>query len=497
MSGFSPAPPRGDFIAGRFAPPAAADGEARRADPGDLRRAYPPVPYARDHVRRAVSAARDAFPRWSRTAPERRAEVLRAYGKAVERRAEEIAATITAEMGKPLWEARQEVGLMTAKVRATLDRSMRLVDDIAVPGGRCRFKPRGVLAVLGPFNFPGHLPGGHILPALAAGNAVVFKPSERAPTTGQLLAEAMAEAGAPPGVFNLVQGPGEIGAALAAHEDVDGVLFTGSYAVGRRLQQLYLNRPGKILALEMGGKNAAVVLADADLDLAVREIAFGAFVTSGQRCTATSRAIVDRRVEGALAERLLRRARALRVGYGFEEGVFMGPLATEDALEKFLAAQGRADWEGFETLLPCARVKGERPGWYAGPALHRAARREPTSRLLAEELFGPQATILAADGLEEAMALANESAYGLAMSVFTRDEAKYQEAFARSRVGVLNWNRATVGASGALPFGGLGRSGNDRPTALFAPYYCTYPVASLEGAEEPFRAPPGFEEGAP
>jgi succinylglutamic semialdehyde dehydrogenase len=333
--------------------------------------------------------------------------------------------------------------------------------------------------VLGPFNFPLHLPNGHVLPALACGNAVVFKPSEVAPHAAELYARCLLEAGVPRGAFNLVQGPGPVGAALAAHPDVDGVLFTGSWATGLAIQRATLGQP-KLLALEMGGKNAALVLRDADEDKACYDALFSAFVSAGQRCTAASRLIVEgppARAD-ALARRIAALAARLSVGHPLDDGVFMGPLASEAALAKFEEAIARAPAEVVlapHTLSP----RGLR-GCYTSPAVHRVRRPSGTA-YEREELFGPDLAVYDAPDEESAVALANATEYGLAASVHTARLDAFERCLAGLRCGVVNWNAPTVGASGRLPFGGLKKSGNHRPAGLFSSLYCAAPVAILEG----------------
>ena len=484
---------RGDYLAGRFVPPDVPDGEIHCPDPGDLDAPAARHSFRRAAVDEAVEAARRAWPAWAKLDPDARHAILRRFAGELEARAEDAARAIVGEMGKTLHEARAEVAAAVAKVAVTLDEALRFVAPFEIPGGRCRFRPRGVLAVLGPYNFPLHLPNGHVAPALATGNCVVLKPSEVAPGVSQIAAECWEAAGLPPGVFNLVQGDGESGARLARHPDVNGVLFTGSWETGERVREATRDQPGKILALEMGGKNAAIVLRDADLDRAVCECFLGAFQTTGQRCTATSRLILDRRIADAFLGRFLPLARAARVGHGADPETFLGPLATGAALHKFLDFMQLAGREGAETLLEAGRPVTPRRGHYVSPALHRIERVDRAGRYQREEIFGPDVSVLVVDGLDEALAAQDATSYGLALSIFTRSRAAYEEAFLRSEVGVLNWNCGTAGASSRLPFGGRRRSGNDFPSALLAPVYCTYPVASLE-AEAPFEPaslPPG------
>jgi succinylglutamic semialdehyde dehydrogenase len=357
---------------------------------------------------------------------------------------------------------------------------------------RATWRPRGVLAVYGPFNVPAHLPNGHIVPALATGNCVVFKPSEIAPAVGAWMAERWREAGLPDGVLSLVQGGPETGRALA-EADVDGILFTGSYATGRALRAATLDAPQKLLALELGGSNAMLVCADADLDLAVAEAALSVAATTGQRCTCARRLFVERGVLEPFQEKLARVLSGLRIGAPLEEGVFMGPLASLGSHARFEAMRARAGEAGGE------RVLGVDPGLpppYVGPGLVRFASLAQPHPYQREEMFGPEAALYGWDDLDAAIAAANDSEYGLAASVITRDRAKYERCVGRLRTGILNWNKATVGASGRLPFGGSGKSGNDRPAGVAATLYCTAPQAHLESEAgfDPKTLPPGMPQ---
>ena len=322
-------------------------------------------------VDEAVARARAAFPAWRDAGLDARAAALRRFRERVAERTDELATLIARDVGKALWDARGEAGLLPAKVDVTLAEGMRYAAPIEAGGGaRASFHPRGVLAVLGPFNFPAHLPNGHIVPALATGNTVVFKPSDLAPAVGEWMVRAWREAGLPAGVLEIVQGRAETGRALALHEDVDGVLFTGSWAVGRALSEATLDQPGKVLALEMGGKNAMIVLADADLDLAASEAALSIAATTGQRCSCLSRVFVARSVREAFEERLIRVLRGLKVGPPLEEGVFMGPLVSRGAFDKVARSRALAAEAGGERVsLP----EPAREAPYVGPGLVRFA----------------------------------------------------------------------------------------------------------------------------
>jgi succinylglutamic semialdehyde dehydrogenase len=440
----------------------------------------------------AVARARRAFPSWRDAGFEARAQVARRFRDAAAAARDELARLIARETGKALWDAQGEAALVPAKIDATLDAGMRFVAPIeAGAGARATFHPRGVLAVLGPFNFPAHLPNGHIVPALATGNTVVFKPSDLAPAVGAWSLGLWRQAGLPEGVLEIVQGRAATGRALAVHPDVDAVLFTGSYAVGRALREATLDQPGQLLALEMGGSNAIVVCADADLDLAAAETALSIAATTGQRCSCARRLFVGRTVAEAFTGKLMRILRDLKIGPPLEPGVFMGPLVSKRAFETVERCRGLAGEAGGERLL---LVEPERPPPYVGAGLVRfagLAQKHPYQR---DEIFGPEAALYPFDDLDEAIAAVNDSDYGLVASVFTRERARYERCIGRVRTGLLNWNQGTIGASGRLPFGGSGKSGNDRPAGITATVYCSVPQAHLESEAgfDPASLPPGM-----
>jgi succinylglutamic semialdehyde dehydrogenase len=442
----------------------------------------------------AVERARRAFPAWRDAGFETRAAVLRRFRDLAKARQEELAQLIAREVGKALWDARGEAALIAPKVDVTLDEGMRFVAPIeAGAAARALHHPRGVLAVLGPFNFPAHLPNGHIVPALATGNCVVFKPSDLTPAVGEWMARAWRDAGLPPGVFELVQGRAATGQALALHPRVDGILFTGSWNVGRALAHATLDQPGKILALEMGGKNAMIVWRDADLRLAAAEAALSIAATTGQRCSCLSRIFVHREVEAELTERLVRVLSGLRIGPPLEPGTFMGPLISRAAFDKVMRYRVLAAEAGGERIL---RGEIDRIAPYVAPALVRFGSLAQTHPYQRDEIFGPEAALYPVSDLDEAIAAVNDSDFGLAASVITRERKSFDHCVGRVRTGVLNWNRGTVGASAKLPFGGGKKSGNHRPAAVTATLYCTEPQSMLlhEGGFDPKTLPPGMPE---
>jgi succinylglutamic semialdehyde dehydrogenase len=354
--------------------------------------------------------------------------------------------------------------------------------------------------VLGPFNFPLHLAHGHVVPALLAGNTVVFKPSEVTPGCGELYARIVDAAGLPPGVVNVVQGEGPAGAHLASHPDVDGVLFTGSYHVGTQIIRANAARPGRLLALEMGGRNAAVVLDDAPFDKAVADVVLSAFSTAGQRCTCASRLIVTKSIAEPFVAAVAERTARIRVGHPLDASVFHGPLASPAAVTRFEALEALADAEGTACVsapaTPTVSFEGRAVrGCYVAPRVRRVARPERESAYQREEVFGPDLAVWVAEDVDHALALADDTDYGLSAGVWTTSAARF-EHFARGlHVGCLTWNAPTVGSSSRLPFGGLRRSGNHRPAGVFSSTYCAWPLAITRGSDalDVASLPPGLD----
>jgi len=463
------------------------------------------------HVDRAVSAARAALRDWATAPFERRAEAMLAVRDKLAERKEQFAELIALETGKALWDSRGEAGILAGKIDITLDdsansgRSRIAPFEVAINDtrtGRCAFRPHGVMAVIGPFNFPAHLPNGHIVPALLAGGAVVFKPSDKTPAVGQLLAEtyreALAEAGAPAGLVNLVQGHADIAQRLTTHPDIDGVLFTGSWPVGRKILQANLDTPGRIVALELGGNNAAVVMDDADLAQAVVECVRCAFITTGQRCTCTRRIILHEAIADRFMSAFMKATRTITVGDPFDETQpFMGPIIREDAQQSALAFTENAQSMGATVLLEphAQQILGCEGGHFITPSVIRVdsftrSEEGPGCDL---EVFGPLARVSVVKSFDEALQQANATRYGLASSIFTKNQANIDAFLAGARAGCVNINAGTAGASSKLPFGGLGLSGNHRPAGAFALDYCAYPVASMIETGDAKIIPTGME----
>ncbi|WP_236208301.1 succinylglutamate-semialdehyde dehydrogenase [Pseudomonas tohonis] len=434
-----------------------------------------------EQVEAAVAAARAAFPAWARLSLEARIAVLERFAATLKTRADELARCIGEETGKPLWESATEVTTMVNKVAISIqsyrertgEKSGPLADATAV----LRHKPHGVVAVFGPYNFPGHLPNGHIVPALLAGNAVVFKPSELTPKVAELTVKCWIEAGLPAGVLNLVQGARETGIALAASAGIDGLFFTGSSRTGNLLHQQFAGRPDKILALEMGGNNPLVVDEVADVDAAVYTIIQSAFISAGQRCTCARRLLVPVGAWGdALLARLVAVAASIQVGaFDAQPAPFMGSVISLDAARHLLKAQEHLIAQGATPLLAMSQPLETAALLTPGILDVTAVAERPD-----EEFFGPLLQVIRYADFDAAMAEANATQYGLAAGLLSDSRELYQRFFIESRAGIVNWNKQLTGAASSAPFGGIGASGNHRASAYYAADYCAYPVASLE-----------------
>ncbi len=429
----------------------------------------------------AVQAARQAFPGWARRSLQERIDVLEAFAARLKHHADDLARCIGEETGKPLWESATEVTTMVNKVAISVQSYRERTGEKSGPLGDAtavlRHKPHGVVAVFGPYNFPGHLPNGHIVPALLAGNTVLFKPSELTPKVAELTVKCWIEAGLPTGVLNLLQGDRETGIALAANPGIDGLFFTGSSRTGNALHQQFAGRPDKILALEMGGNNPLVVDEVQDVDAAVYAVIQSAFISAGQRCTCARRLLVPQGEWGdAFLARLVAVSEAIEVGsFDQQPAPFMGSVISLDAALGLLDAQRILLAKGAVSLLemrqPLAQSALLTPGIIDVTAV---------SERSDEELFGPLLQVIRYADFDAAIAEANDTHYGLAAGLLSDSEARYQQFWLESRAGIVNWNKQLTGAASSAPFGGVGASGNHRASAYYAADYCAYPVASLE-----------------
>ncbi|WP_306523905.1 succinylglutamate-semialdehyde dehydrogenase [Rheinheimera sp.] len=444
----------------------------------------------------AFQAARAAFEPWADLSFAQRCEVVKNFAAKLTEHKEALAFTIAEETGKPLWETRTEVAAMIGKIdisiRAYQERTGE--KENPMPQGRAfiRHKPHGVVAVFGPYNFPGHLPNGHIVPALLAGNTVVFKPSEMTPKVAEATVKLWQEAGLPAGVLNLLQGEVATGKAVAAHQELDGLFFTGSSRTGHFLHQQFSGRPDKILALEMGGNNPLIVQDVADIDAAVHDIIQSAFISAGQRCTCARRLYLPTGAQGdAVLARLLEVTANLKVGlYDDENQPFIGAMISNKVALGMLAVEKQLVELGAKVLLPM-QLLAEGTGLLTPGIIECTT----AAALPDEEHFGPLLKVFRFSDFDDAIRQANNTSFGLSAGLLSDNQALYQRFFRRIRAGIVNWNRPITGASSAAPFGGIGGSGNHRASAYYAADYCAYPVASVEMAslEMPAQLSPGLK----
>ena len=474
---------KGDYIAGAFVKESVGGKEHLLFSPADRNDKVFLFSSYLSHIEPAIEASARAYPLWSSLSQEERNVYFEKLAHIYQEKSEEIAILISREVGKPLWESRIEAQALSQKVKITLKESLPLVKDTSLSTlragakGKTAYRSKGVFLVLGPFNFPVHLPNGHIIAALATGNTVIFKASDKSPASAEKLAECFHLAGFPKGVFNLIQGGEEIARNLTQSAFIDGILFTGSYDVGKKIQKQIQDQPQKILALEMGGKNSALVWKDADIEAAIYEVLKGAYLTAGQRCSASSRLILHKEVKERFLESFIPLSKKLKVGH-WKDHPFMGPVIDKRAMERFRKVKQEAVAE--KAYIHLAGEELNLNGYYVRPAIVEPRQYEVKSFYQNEELFLPFLTVYVVEEEEEAIQLINRSAYGLCLSVFSNKEEFAERVFQKARVGVFHWNLSTNGASSLLPFGGLGKSGNDRPAGLFAVYSCTTPVAWMQ-----------------
>lgn len=440
----------------------------------------------------AIGAARRALHPWAELGLNDRIDYLLVFAERLKKARQELCEAISISTGKPRWESAAEADAMVNKIDISIDTERRRQSGTPSEAGgvrsATRFKPHGVCAVIGPFNFPGHLPNGHIVPALLAGNTIVFKPSELTPAVAELYARLLQESRLPAGVFNVLQGGRDTGAHLCRHDGIDGIFFTGSRRVGVEIAKANVERTGRILALEMGGNNPLVVHRVSDPLACAYAVVQSAFITSGQRCSCARRLILVEENATPLLEALVTMTRSLVVGpYSASPEPFMGPVISERVARHALQIQSQLISQGAQPIVEMRPV-GPRPN-FLSPGIVRLPARD-AGGAFPDELFAPLLQVICVPSFDEAIREANNTRFGLAAGLISDDRAAWEQFYREIRAGVVNWNRPTTGASSALPFGGIGDSGNHRPSAAWAAEYCSFPVAVMESDRVTLPAKP-------
>lgn len=441
-----------------------------------------------EEINLASLAAHNALTSWASSSIETRIQYLHKFAEEVDKNRATLNHLIALETGKPLWEAATETNAVIAKIQLSITAQherMREKSVVTTEANAClRFKPHGVVAVLGAFNFPAHLSNGHIVPALLAGNTVIYKPSEFTPNVAEFIMQCWHASGIPYGVINCVQGDSSTGIALL-NTDLQGVYFTGSYQTGKQIHQLFGDRPEVILALEMGGNNPLIIDDVEDIDAACYQTILSAFITAGQRCTCARRIFIKDDLQGTrFLTKLVNASKKIKVG-AFSETPepFMGPIISHEHALVYLRMQQQLIEAGGISLLPM-RLLRDNSGLLSPGIIDMTQVERPAD----EEIFAPFLQVYRYQNFDEALRLANNTRYGLAAGLLSDSAERYQQFYQTIRAGLINWNRPTTGATGNLPFGGIGKSGNHRPSAYFAADYCSYPIASME---QPLLTKPG------
>ncbi|MCO4792626.1 MAG: aldehyde dehydrogenase family protein [Bacteriovoracaceae bacterium] len=484
---------KGNYFNGEFhypitSGPQAVEHYIKRECPADIETMLWSMPIEYRDIPEVLESASHGFSFWRKLSTEERINFLKRYQEELIAKKDDIAEAISMESGKPLWEAYTEAGALVAKVDVTINDSLpRIKDkhfDEIMPGtqGHIFYKPLGPCAIIGPFNFPCHLANGQILSALISGNSIIFKPSEKTAYSGQILIECFHQAGFPKGVINLVQGDGESARRIIRDKSVKGVFFTGSKEVGLKILNETHQDLSKLVSLELGGKNPAIVHSDANLENALHELLKGSFMTTGQRCTSTSLVVIHDTLVDEFVDRFHKLSKKLIIDHPIihDEEPFMGPLVDKRAVDSYLLFMGMAKREGLEEIMRGKQLEKKRRGYYVTPSIHLAKGWSDESHFLSSEIFGPNCTIIPYSDFDEAIAISNKTEYGLAAGLFTKDQSLYQTAIRDLDIGLVNLNRSTVGASSKLPFGGVKNSGNYRPAAVSTVDACVYQMASLE-----------------
>lgn len=431
-------------------------------------------------INEACRAAHYVLPAWSATPFEQRALITKEFAQQIEKKRAQLTQLISLETGKPLWESQTEVtaviGKINLSIQAYQERTWPKETETPEANACLRYKPQGVVVVLGAFNFPAHLSNGHIVPALLAGNTILYKPSEQTPAVAEFIIQCWHDSGIPAGVINCLQGDATCGKTLLSQE-IQGVYFTGSYPTGLRIHQQFSDRPEVILALEMGGNNPLLIDDISNLNAGVYQTLLSTIISSGQRCTCARRVMIPNSHHGdEFLKRFIKACQSIKVSsFDNQPEPFMGPVISHIQALKHLHAQKLLIEAGGESLLTMDLL-ADYTGLLSPGIIDMTRVKTPPD----EELFAPFVQIHRYDSFDHAIQLANQTRYGLVAGLLSDKEERYQQFYQQVRAGLINWNRPTTGAASSLPFGGVGLSGNHRPSAYFAADYCAYPVASME-----------------
>lgn len=483
---------KGDYFDGRFSQATNSQEKILKKSPADLTKVLWEAEVSYDHIEAVIQSAQKGFETWRKISLADRITYLKKYQEAVRARKDEIAMALAFEVGKPLWEAKTEAAALDSKVTVTITDSLDRIrqetikDVMPKIDGHVIYKPLGPSFVIGPFNFPCHLANGQILAALISGNSVIFKPSEKTIYSAQLMMECFHEAGFPNGVINFINGTGHTASKITADKRIKGVFFTGSRGVGLKILENTHKDIGKLVALELGGKNSSIIHHDTNISHALPELLRACFLTSGQRCTSTSMILVHRKIEQEFIAKFKALTERIRVGHPTlsTPEAFMGPLIDEHAEKLYFDFCQFGKNEGAEEIVAPTKLDIGFQGHYVSPSIHYAKNPNLEGKFIQEEIFGPNCFFVPYDDIEEAIKIANCTPYGLAASVFTRTPEIYNLCLRDIDSGLINLNRSTVGATARLPFGGVKNSGNHHPAAVSMIDHCVSTVASLETLDD-------------
>jgi succinylglutamic semialdehyde dehydrogenase len=483
---------RGDYFNGEFHTPNKADESIDKSCPGELELKLWNAQIDYQHIDPVIESAINGFDLWRKLELEQRVEYLKKYQDLAIKRKDDIAMAIALETGKPLWESKTEAGAIAAKVAVTISDSLERIkqqtikDVLPKIDGHVIKKPLGPSLVIGPFNFPCHLANGQILSALTAGNSIIFKPSEKTIYSSQLLIELFHEAGFPKGVINFINGTAHTTQQIIKHPAIKGIYFTGSLGVGKKILESVGTDLTKLVALELGGKNATILHEDTNIDHALPELLRACYLSSGQRCTSTSMILVHQKIQDEFINRFKELTERIILGHPtkYETEPFMGPIIDQMAVDAYNHHCQLGVDNGAEEILGNGPIDIGFNGHYVRPTIHFLKEVKKSNPFTQNEIFGPNCTFASYDSIEDAINYANISDYGLAASVFTQDQGIYKQCIRDIDAGIINLNRSTVGASSRLPFGGVKNSGNYHPAAVSMIDHCVSTISSLETVDQ-------------